>query len=90
MSRAARDFWLAEHAPAIMDTVAGLAHATNEVLKGPKRHANKAHVSLATELAERFATQTILLQTFMLDYRPAMTEPELRAWADGLKASLTS
>lgn len=90
MQRQERDFFLAQHAPAVMDTVATAAQLTINVLKHSTQKADTARVALAKEIAERFTMQSVLLQTFMLDHRDGMTEAELRAWAAGLKEALTS
>lgn len=88
MSQAERDFWLAEHAPRIMDTTAGLAHATLAVLKPADKERQRATIERAKEIGERFATLSVTLQTFMMDLRDDMTEAQLRAWAADLKRAV--
>lgn len=90
MSRVARDFYLAENAGPILETVSGHAHAAvNAMAAGPVRDKAKTRIGDAKELAQRFAHQTITVQTFAMDLNPDAPEAELRAWARDFKAAIT-
>lgn len=43
----------------------------------------------AREIGERFSDLAMTVQSFMLDYRPDMTEAELRAWAEQFRAAVS-
>lgn len=76
-----RDWHLIKVAPAVMNTVSGLAYATAVVLKGRDMEANKRSIELAKEMVSRFVDSATNLQMLGFEYRPDMTEDELRAWA---------
>lgn len=89
MSANARDFYLAENAGAILETVGGHAHAAvNAMASGPVRDKAKARIKEAKEIAERFAAMAVTVQTFNMDLHDAMSEAELRAWARDFKTAV--
>lgn len=80
-ARTDRDWWLIARAPEVMDTVAGLAFATVVVLKARTMPRDKDRIELAKEMVGRFVDQATSLQMLGFEYRPDMSETELRAWA---------
>lgn len=87
-----RDLELIALAPECWDTTAGLAHATNSVIGA--RHAsharNAARVRACGEMVGRYSALVLAVAPSVLEYRPTMTEAELRKWAFSLVAAVRS
>ena len=90
MSGFDRHLQLAGAAPDVMDVVAGLANATSAVLyKDPKvRAAHARKQAAAKEIASAYQTIVYALAGAALEYRPDMSEAQLRAWAAQVSEAL--
>lgn len=89
-SNTGRDFWLAEHAERIAETVSGLAFTATQVAahKPAERERLKGTIDRQREITARFVHYVTNLQPFTLEYRPDMGEAELRRWAAGVFSAL--
>lgn len=98
-----RDFWLAEHADRIMDTVSGFAftgltatipdascfNAKNSATpQFYKRETYQGTIDRAKEIGERFVHYVVNVQPFTLEYYDGMPEADLRRWAAGVVSAL--
>lgn len=98
-----RDFWLAEHADRIMDTVSGFAFtgltatipdsvaftAKNSATASfYKREKFQGTIERAKEIGQRFEYYVTNVQPFALEYYDGMPEADLRAWAAGVVSAL--
>jgi len=84
-----RDLQLAGAQAAVFDSVCGLARATNEVLKGPNRQRDHARIDTAKEIGVRYEALVFTVLPAALEYSPAMSEADLRAWAGRIMAVLS-
>lgn len=83
-----RDFWLVEHSERISDTVSGLAFTGLTTIAARGRETLQTAIDRQKEITTRFVHYAANLQALGLEYRPDMTEGELRAWAASVHSAL--
>lgn len=85
----ARAFELAGRQPKATEIATGHAHAAvNAMARGDPQSRAKVAIGEVREMCDAFRTLTMDLLPFTLEYDPAMSEAQLRAWAADLVQAL--
>lgn len=89
--RLERDLSLAGGVEPVRDTLCGLAFSMNAVFAGkhPVKAPNARAIDLGREMLTRYQALVLAVAPSALEYRPDMSEQELRAWAASLINALS-